>query len=152
MSRSPNVSHETFHVKVVNNAAQNHMHTRAIGNIGEDIGCTFLSNKGFFVVDRNYLKKWGELDIVAKSDKTVHFFEVKSVTGTLVKGSGEIGGHQPENNVHGLKRRSIGRMIETYMAEKGYSADTEFYFHVLCVYMDMENRRARVKWLKNIVL
>jgi putative endonuclease len=127
------------------------MKTRALGNMGEDIACGFLSNKGFLIMDRNYLRKWGELDIVAKRGEELHFFEVKSVTYFGNHGNAVNKGHQPEDNVHGLKRRRIGRMIETYVYDKSHT-QTEFYFHVICVYMDMNTRRARVKWLKNIIL
>jgi hypothetical protein len=34
----------------------------------------------------------------------------------------------------------------------GYTDKTEFYFHVLCVFMDPVRRRAQVKWIKNIIL
>lgn len=124
------------------------MHSRAKGNKGEDIACTFLEGKGFSIVARNYLKRWGELDIVATKDKAIHFFEVKSVTF----GEKALGGHKPEDNVHGLKARSIRRMIETYIDDHGISADREIYFHVLCVFMDIQRRTARVKWIENIIL
>jgi len=39
-----------------------------IGNLGEDIGCKFLVKRGFLIKDRNYRKKWGELDIIAEKD------------------------------------------------------------------------------------
>ncbi len=124
------------------------MHNRQKGNNGEDLACTFLSKKGFIVIDRNYLKKWGELDIVAQKDGKLHFFEVKSVMfGETAEGS-----HRPEDNVHGLKVRSIRRMIETYIDEKKIAPETEFYFHVLCVFMDEQRRSARVKWIENIIL
>ncbi|MES2215739.1 MAG: YraN family protein [Patescibacteria group bacterium] len=124
------------------------MHNRQKGNKGEDIACSFLSKKGFIVMDRNYSKKWGELDIVAQKDGKLHFFEVKSV----LFGEMKEGNHRPEDNVHGLKVRSIRRMIETYMDEKRMVPETEFYFHVLCVFMDVQRRSARVKWIENIIL
>ena len=53
------------------------LHTREKGNVGEDIACKFLVKNGFNVIDRNYYKKWGELDVVAKRGNELHFFEVK---------------------------------------------------------------------------
>lgn len=41
---------------------------RILGDLGEDISCKFLLKK-FFIVERNYSRKWGELDIVATKDK-----------------------------------------------------------------------------------
>jgi len=125
------------------------MHKRAKGNKGEDIACTFIQDKGFELITRNYLKKWGEIDIVAKKNSCLHFFEVKSVT---VAAESIESFHRPEDNVHGLKIKRLRRIIETYLEEKGGGLDREFQVHILCVYMDISTHRARVKWLKNIIL
>jgi putative endonuclease len=119
--------------------------TREIGTIGEDIACKWLANHGFLVVERNYLKKWGELDIIAAKDSIIHFVEVKSVQKM---GSG----HRPEENVHELKVRRLRRTIETYLLEKHYDKDALFQFHVITVVLDTSSRRARVNFLENIVL
>jgi putative endonuclease len=126
------------------------MHKRAKGNIGEDIACLFLKKMKFEIVARNYRKKWGELDIVALKSGTPHFFEVKSVTAAYAGRSFDV--HRPEDNVHGPKIRHIRRMVETYLSDRGWGIDAGFHFHVLCVFMDMTARRARVKWIKDIVL
>lgn len=124
-------------------------HTREKGAIGEDIAAKFLEDKGFVVSVRNYRKKWGEIDIIAQKDRVVHFFEVKSVT--YVDGHGEDV-HRPEENVDAFKVKQIRRMIGTYFGEYGLSLDSEFYFHILCVYMNLGTRMARVKWIENIIL
>ena len=126
------------------------LHKRAKGNIGENVACEFITGKGFRVVDRNYLKKWGELDIIAQKDKVIHFFEVKSVIGNF--SGGPLDSQRPEDNVDGWKVKHLRRIIETYLDEKGGGIGTPFQFHVLCVYMDMNTHRARVKWLKNMIL
>jgi putative endonuclease len=141
-------------------------HKRAKGNTGENIACEFLKRNGFQILDRNYLKKWGELDIVAKKDisndqllmasgqsrrRELHFFEVKSVTCDLGEKFFDI--HRAEDNVDGWKMRKLRRIIETYLGEKGSDGiETPFKFHVLCVYMNMTTRNARVKWLKDIII
>ena len=126
-----------------------YMHTRTKGNIGENIACKFLEKEGFMVIGRNYLRKWGELDIIAQKDSMIHFFEVKSVSASDLSGSNI---HQPEDNVHGLKTKRLRRIVETYLDDKGGGLDREFQFHVLCIYMNAKTRTARVKWLKNIIL
>jgi len=123
---------------------------RSRGDTGEKIACAFLEKEGFKILNRNFLKKWGELDIVAEKDKIIHFFEVKSMIGSV--SDTVSSGHRLEDNVHGLKVKHISRMIETYLDEKGRGLDAEFQFHVLCVYMNIKTRRAKVEWLKNIIL
>lgn len=54
-----------------------------IGQIGEDCACEYLEKNDYKIVERNYLKKWGELDIVCKKGNKIHFIEVKSVTRDL---------------------------------------------------------------------
>src|SRR5689334_20751651 len=114
------------------------MNTKIKGELGEDIACIFLKSKGFGLVMRNYRKKWGEIDIIAEKEGGIHFFEVKSVTNPFFVG------YRPEDNVHKFKSRHISRMIETYMAENNRGMDEDFSFHVLCVFMDMKKRKARV--------
>jgi putative endonuclease len=126
------------------------LHKRAKGNKGEDIACKFIINEGFHILDRNYLKKWGELDIVAEKDKVIHFFEVKSVMGDFSKNYFDL--HRPEDNVDSWKIKHLRRIIETYLEEKGGGLDTPFQFHVLCVFMNVNTHYAHVKWLKNMIL
>lgn len=126
------------------------INNRYKGKIGEDIACSFIEKKDFVVLDRNYQKKWGEIDIVAKKGDIIHFFEVKSIIVQSLNISYE--GYRPEENVHGLKIRNIRRMVETYFFEKGINAEKSFNFHVLVVFKDIKTRRARVKWIENLIL
>ncbi len=52
--------------------------SREKGNIAEERAIEFLEKKGFFIVDRNFYSKFGEIDIIAKKDGILHFIEVKS--------------------------------------------------------------------------
>ena len=47
------------------------------GAVGEDIACTFLQRKGFKIIEKNYRKPWGEIDIIAEKNGEVRFMEVK---------------------------------------------------------------------------
>jgi len=52
--------------------------TQKIGAIGETIAATYLKKQGFEILEQNVSNKFGELDLVAKKQGTVHFFEVKA--------------------------------------------------------------------------
>jgi Holliday junction resolvase-like predicted endonuclease len=56
-----------------------------VGKIGEDTAARFLVKQGFMIVERNYWKKYGEIDIVAKKKGVIHFVEVKTVSCELNK-------------------------------------------------------------------
>lgn len=120
-------------------------YNRLIGDIGEDIACVWLKKQNFLILERNYLKKYGEIDIVAVKDNIIHFFEVKSGT------KGEKG-HRPEENVHNLKIQRLKRVIQTYLTERKYGLDAEFQFHIVVVSMNLSTHRARVKLMENIIL
>ncbi len=136
--------------------------TREKGNAGEEIACKFLIKNGFKIEDRNYYKKWGELDIIAtkenqlgnKLKKELHFFEVKSVVRNFTEKSfkNRSGFHDPEENVHDFKVKQLRKIIQTYLVDKGYGLNHIFNFHILCVYMNEKTRKARVKWVNNVIL
>jgi len=52
--------------------------SRAKGNLAEDKACTFLFDKGFTIIERNFYSRFGEIDIIAVKDEVFHFIEVKS--------------------------------------------------------------------------
>lgn len=54
------------------------MHNKRVGRTGEDIACDYLNKNGFVVIGRNVSYKAGEIDIIAKRGKELHFIEVKS--------------------------------------------------------------------------
>ncbi len=52
--------------------------SRVKGNLAEDKACKFLDKNGFFIVERNFYSRFGEIDIIAVKDEVLHFVEVKS--------------------------------------------------------------------------
>ena len=123
-----------------------------IGRIGEDTACRFLVKQGFSIVERNYWKKWGEIDIIAQKSKKLHFVEVKTVSReNLAEVTREIDNYQPEENVHPAKVGRMGRTIQTYLLEKDLE-DKEWQFDVLAVFLDIKNREAKVRFTEDIVI
>lgn len=48
------------------------------GNYGETLACKFLEKQGYKILERNYLIRGGEIDIVARDGDTLVFVEVKA--------------------------------------------------------------------------
>jgi len=131
-----------IHMKIFTSKSQQ------IGERGEDETCKFLANKGFKVVERNYTKKWGELDIIAEKANVLHFIEVKSIT-IKDKISREIS-FSPEDNMHSWKVKRLQRALETYLMEREVDEDKEWQFDLVCVYFT--GNTVRVEILEDIVL
>jgi len=47
---------------------------------GEDLATEFLKKKGYKIIERNFRKGYGEIDIIAIKDKILVFIEVKTKT------------------------------------------------------------------------
>ncbi len=127
--------------------------SQKIGELGEEVACTFLMKHGFTIQERNYTKKWGEIDIIAEKEGKLYFIEVKSVScGTLpdFKDDNPFT-KRPEENMHPWKLKRLSRTIQTYLIHKRIG-NTPWQFDLLLVYLDIENRKARVRTIENIIL
>ena len=121
-------------------------HKKKIGALGENMACRFLVKRGFRILDRNYSKKWGEIDIVAEKDKIFRFIEVKSIV------SYETNRYRPEENVHYQKLKRLSRVIQTYLLDKKVSYETEWQIDVLAVFLDLDNKKAKFRFTENIII
>ncbi len=124
---------------------------RQFGDFGEGIACQFLMKQGFSIVERNYLKPWGEIDIIAKKGNVYHFIEVKSAAReTLAIVIHETEGYRPEDNIHQAKLKRLARTIQTYCLENDISDNWQF--DVAVVYIEKSLKKAKVQLLLDIVL
>ena len=60
--------------------------------------------------------------------------------------------YRPENNLHFNKLKRLSRVIMSYLSEKDVSRETDWRFDVAIVYLDIKNKEAKIKYLKDIVL
>src|SRR3972149_3699974 len=104
------------------------------GRGGEELAAQFLERKGYKIIERNYRKKWGEIDVIAEKDNVVHFVEVKAV-------SRESKDYRPEELIHESKLRKVARTAALYMEQQ--RDGREFQIDGIAVIMDMEARTAR---------
>ncbi len=129
----------------------NRTNKRKLGDIGEKIACEFLRKRGFEIIETNYLRKWGEIDIVAKKGEMIHFVEVKSVSRVTSRdvpyGTSTF---RAEDNMHPWKLKRLYRTIETYLLHK--KLDCDWQLDLVTVQMDMTTRQARVEIIENIVV
>ena len=120
-----------------------------IGSLGESIASKFLVKHGYKIIERNYRKKCGEIDIICKKDNLIHFIEVKTVSRET--SSGEMAeNYRPEDNIHEEKLKRIGRTIETYLIERETGLDWQF--HAVLVFLYEKEKIAKIRLLADIII
>jgi len=133
--------------------------TQKTGKIGENIATKFLMKHNFAILERNYTKKWGEIDIIAEKDNRLYFIEVKSVSRETLNtfipksydDSDERYEHRPEDNMHPWKLKRLSRVIQTYLLAKNLD-EKDWQLDLFVVYLCQKEKRARVKVVSDIIL
>lgn len=123
-----------------------------VGKLGEDVAEKFLVKHGFSILDRNYTKKWGEIDIVAEKGNVIHFIEVKAVARKDFVTQETIDYYRPEDNVHPWKLKRLSRTIQTYLLHKKAPDEKEWQLDIMAVFLDMDKRQARVRITENVII
>ena len=127
-----------------------HPTKKDIGAIGEGVAAEFLRRKVFQVLERNFRKPWGEIDIIALKSNVVRFVEVKSVSREPGRDiSREINDHRPEELVHAYKLQKVARTAEMYMNDKNDPRD--YQIDVVGVFLDMRNRSAKCRLFEQVL-
>ena len=123
------------------------------GDLGERVACKYLKTKGLTILERNFLKKWGEVDIVARETGKVHFIEVKTVsyeTKDALDKAVSHGTWRPEEQVHEFKLHQIHKALETWISENSYKGDWQI--DVVAIRMVTREKYASVNYIENIIV
>jgi putative endonuclease len=86
------------------------MEKKELGKKGEEVALRFLKKKGYRIIERNYVCKMGEMDIVAKEKDALVFVEVKTRTST------DFG--PPQLAVNSTKQRQLSKVALNFLKEK----------------------------------
>lgn len=116
---------------------------KLVGRIGEEVACTFLEGKGFTVIEKNYRKPWGEIDIIAEKDGQVRFVEVKAVSREILPDVSREMDYRPEEMVDSRKLRKLARTAALYM--EVHKDTREFQIDVVGVILATTTRTARCR-------
>jgi len=88
------------------------------GAFGEELAVKQMRRMGYEILERNYRRQGGEIDIIAKKDTYIIFTEVKYRTG---REKGE-----PCEAVDKRKQAHIIQTAQAYIAEKELEGDFRF--------------------------
>ncbi|HUW24737.1 MAG TPA: YraN family protein [Patescibacteria group bacterium] len=76
----------------------------SLGKLGERIAANYLSSRGYRIIEMNFYKRWGEIDIVARDDDTLVFVEVKTrMVGDRISPEESITAHK----INSLKKSAL---------------------------------------------
>ncbi|MDO8658693.1 MAG: YraN family protein [Candidatus Levybacteria bacterium] len=113
-----------------------------LGKLGEDLASKFLEKKGYKIIDRNFKKRYGEIDIIAidSSEKTpvLVFIEVKTRTSSEYGSPLEAITYWKLKSLikaaqyYKLTHRNLpdGLRIDAVSIKLGYNGETESIEHV----------------------
>jgi putative endonuclease len=124
--------------------------TKELGAMGEEAAAQYLKKQGFSIVERNVVRKTGEIDLIVKKKGTLHFVEVKArmCREFPQEGSGDSA-FDPSANLHNAKISKVARTSEWYVAEKGWEGDWQV--DGLLVWLRSRDGAAFISYLPQIL-
>lgn len=88
------------------------------GRWGESKAASFLTEKGFQIMAKNYRNFHSEIDLIVEKDQMLIFVEVKTRTGTAFG--------MPEEFVNASKAKLVMRAAENYIFDVDWQFDVRF--------------------------
>lgn len=86
---------------------------QTLGAYGEALACTYLQNKGYAILEKNWRSKVGEIDIIARHGGVLVFVEVKCRSGHWFG--------YPEEAITERKKQHLTRALEWYCVANRYT-------------------------------
>jgi putative endonuclease len=114
---------------------------KSLGQIGEDIAAQYLQKKGYKILERNYKKPWGEVDIIAKKNRDIVFVEVKTLSNNKFL---------PEEEITIQKKKNLIRTANLYLSEKRYPDEQNWQIDVIGIEMK-NNKRCHLRHTRNAI-
>ncbi len=108
------------------------------GKYGEDLACKYLAGLDYEIIDRNYLIRGGEIDIVALDKDTTVIVEVK------LRGGNDFG--SAIESITTSKLRSLVRTCKFYALEKNVKG----LLRIDLIAIDFENGKPKIEHIQDI--
>ena len=105
------------------------LNNKKIGDLGERIAKIYLEINKYQILKCNFKNKFGEIDIIARKGRTLHFVEVKTRTSHFIEARLAI------NN---QKQEHIWKTAEYYLYINNI-VNLEIQFDAIEIYIEKEN-------------
>lgn len=118
-----------------------------IGFFGEDKATAYLRNSHYQIIQRNFQRKWGEIDIIAKDKKTKELVFVEVKTRQLNCGYSL----SPEEALTSKKVRRLKRAFLSYLNRYNLE-DKPWRFDFIAIEIDNFENKPIIRHYKDIFL
>jgi putative endonuclease len=115
------------------------LYQKNLGKIGEDLASDYLKSHGFFILEKNFTSKFGEIDIIAKKKDCLYFIEVKTRSNT---NHGE-----PYEAVNKRKIYHIKKAAQYYLLKNNFN---DYKLKVAVFSILIEGEKIKMKFWDNI--
>ncbi|MEK7558953.1 MAG: YraN family protein [Patescibacteria group bacterium] len=109
--------------------------------LGEDLACEVLRKKGYKIIERNFRKGYGEIDIIATHKDVLVFIEVKART------SNNFG--TPLESVTPWKIKTLLKTAQFYKM-KSFKLPDAMRLDAVAVILDKDNNPKEIEHIENI--
>ncbi|MCS7250166.1 MAG: YraN family protein [candidate division WOR-3 bacterium] len=110
---------------------------RLNGKEGEKFALNYLEERGYKILEKNYYRRFGEIDIIAEKDNEIIFFEIRS------KGKDDF---SPILTINQRKIKKLKILALNYLSEKGIF-DKQIRFDIIGLIKN--NKGFQVEHIKN---
>ena len=115
------------------------MNIGKVGTLGEDAVVKHLKKHKYRIVERNYVSRFGEIDIIAKNKEFLLFVEVKTrKDNSLVSGI---------SAVDSVKQQKITLTAQDYLIKN--ETDLQPRFDVAEVIYAQNNKKLQINYIEN---
>lgn len=114
-----------------------------IGFVAEGLAAKFLEQRNYKILDHNFRRPWGEIDVIAEKDNILVFVEVKA-------GTTNAPGFEPELRANREKMIKVVRTARTYLSYKKISPEKEWQVDIISIIFDKGRGVAQIKHFKNV--
>ena len=117
--------------------------SKKLGEFGEEIAQKHLKKKGYKILAKNFKRKWGEIDIVAKRKKSISFVEVKTIFQNR--------DFYPEDEINQKKKRQLRKMAQIYLREFKIPLESPWQIDIITIEISPDLKRAKIRHYKNAI-
>jgi putative endonuclease len=111
-----------------------------VARFGEDAAVNYLKKKGYQIIERNFRKGYGEIDIVSVHNNILVFVEVKARTTTLYGGA-----------IEAISYSKLQKLIRTCEYYKMLHPKLPESLRIDAILIDLENGEVKkIEHIENI--